>query len=171
MTELLGPRAIGEALARRDGAVKVRGTATYAYETPVEHPAYAQIVQATIARGRVTGVDASAAAGLDGVLSVLTTRNAERLAGRFLGQLPPPPGSPPLYDFYRYPGMGQSTFRLMGSTTAADVAAAGFLTDSAPYVGPFVSSNGVFKRDPPQPDDMPYGWTFLNGAPPPVQPQ
>jgi hypothetical protein len=58
----------------------VRGTATYAYETPVEHPAYAQIVQATIARGRVTGVDASAAAGLDGVLSVLTTRNAERLA-------------------------------------------------------------------------------------------
>src|SRR5947209_11158684 len=80
MTELLEPRAIGQALVRRDGERKVRGTATYAYETPVEHPAYAQIVQATIARGRVTGVDPSAAEALPGVLAVLTHGSAERLA-------------------------------------------------------------------------------------------
>jgi len=80
MTELLQPRAMGQALARRDGEQKVRGTATYAFETPVEHPAFAHPVQATIARGRVTAMDTTAAEALDGVLAVLTPFNAERLA-------------------------------------------------------------------------------------------
>ena len=80
MTDLLQPRAMGEGLARRDGERKVRGTATYAYETPVDRPAYAFIVQAAIARGRVTGFDTAAAERLGGVLAVLTTENAERLA-------------------------------------------------------------------------------------------
>jgi xanthine dehydrogenase YagR molybdenum-binding subunit len=81
MTELLEPRAIGQALVRRDGEQKVRGTATYAAETPVEHPAYAHPVQATIARGRVTAMDTAAAEALDGVLAVLTPFTAERLPG------------------------------------------------------------------------------------------
>jgi len=80
VTDMLEPHAMGQALSRRDGECKVRGTATYAYETAVEHPAYAQIVQAAVARGRVTGVDTSAATGLDGVLAVLTHVNAERVA-------------------------------------------------------------------------------------------
>ncbi|MGY1691467.1 xanthine dehydrogenase family protein molybdopterin-binding subunit [Geodermatophilus sp. SYSU D01105] len=80
MTDLLEPRAIGRDLVRRDGVAKVRGTATYAYETPVERPAYAYPVQATVARGRVTAVDTTAAEALDGVLAVLTVSNAERLA-------------------------------------------------------------------------------------------
>src|SRR4051794_15517933 len=80
VTDLLEPRAMGRDLVRRDGVAKVRGTATYAYETPVERPAYAHPVQATIARGRVTAVDTSAAETLDGVLAVLTPSTAERLA-------------------------------------------------------------------------------------------
>jgi xanthine dehydrogenase YagR molybdenum-binding subunit len=80
VTDLLEPRAMGRDLVRRDGVAKVRGTATYAYETPVERPAYAHPVQATIARGRVTAVDTSAAERLDGVLAVLTPSTAERLA-------------------------------------------------------------------------------------------
>ncbi|MCZ2815972.1 xanthine dehydrogenase family protein molybdopterin-binding subunit [Modestobacter sp. VKM Ac-2984] len=80
MTDLLEPRAMGQDLVRRDGELKVRGTATYAYETPVEHPAYAHPVQATIARGRVTAMDTAAAEALDGVLAVLTPFDAERLA-------------------------------------------------------------------------------------------
>ncbi|MFQ1002722.1 xanthine dehydrogenase family protein molybdopterin-binding subunit [Modestobacter sp. SSW1-42] len=80
MTELLEPRAIGQSLVRRDGVDKVRGTATYAYETDVEHPAFCHPVQATIARGRVTAMDTAAAEALDGVLAVLTPFNAERLA-------------------------------------------------------------------------------------------
>src|SRR3954469_21328296 len=80
VTDLLEPRAIGRDLVRRDGVAKVRGTATYAYETPVEQPAYAHPVQATIARGRVTAVDTSAAEALPGVLAVLSPFTAERLA-------------------------------------------------------------------------------------------
>jgi len=79
MTELLEPRAIGQALVRRDGVDKVRGTAVYAFETPVEHPAYAHPVQSTVARGRITAMDTSAAEALDGVLAVLTPFDAERL--------------------------------------------------------------------------------------------
>ena len=80
MTELLEPRVMGQALARRDGVDKVRGTAVYAMETPVEHPVYAHPLQATIARGRVTAMDTEVAEALDGVLAVLTPFNAERLA-------------------------------------------------------------------------------------------
>jgi xanthine dehydrogenase YagR molybdenum-binding subunit len=80
MTELLEPRAIGRDLVRRDGELKVRGRAVYAYETPVENAAYCHPVQATIARGRVTAIDTADAEALDGVLRVLTVRNAERLA-------------------------------------------------------------------------------------------
>lgn len=80
MTDLLEPRAIGRDLVRRDGVAKVRGTATYAYETPVDDPAFAHPVQATIARGRVTAMDTSAALAADGVLAVLTPFDAERLA-------------------------------------------------------------------------------------------
>ena len=80
MTDLLEPRAMGQSLVRRDGELKVRGTAVYAVETPVEHPAYGHPVQATIVRGRVTAMDTAAAESLDGVLAVLTPFNAERLA-------------------------------------------------------------------------------------------
>ncbi|MGY1653538.1 xanthine dehydrogenase family protein molybdopterin-binding subunit [Geodermatophilus sp. SYSU D01119] len=80
MTDLLEPRAMGRDLVRRDGVQKVRGTATYAYETPVESPAFCHPVQATVARGRITGLDTSAAEALAGVLAVLTHQNAERLA-------------------------------------------------------------------------------------------
>jgi xanthine dehydrogenase YagR molybdenum-binding subunit len=80
MTELLQPRALGRDLARRDGALKVRGRATYAAEAEVENPAYCVLVQATIARGRVLAVDTADAAALDGVLTVLTPFTAERLA-------------------------------------------------------------------------------------------
>ncbi|MCT2585856.1 xanthine dehydrogenase family protein molybdopterin-binding subunit [Actinophytocola gossypii] len=72
--------AIGTDLARRDGTVKVTGTATYAYEAPVERPAYAHPVQATIARGRIRDIEIEDAETLDGVLTVLTPDNAERLA-------------------------------------------------------------------------------------------
>lgn len=65
-TGLLVPQAIGRNLVRRDGPSKVTGTAPYAYEAPVENPAYCHPIQATIARGRVVRMDTSAAEALDG---------------------------------------------------------------------------------------------------------
>jgi xanthine dehydrogenase YagR molybdenum-binding subunit len=80
MSPALEPRAMGRDLVRRDGPDKVRGTATYAFETPVLDPLYCHPVQATIARGRVTGVDTTEVDVLPGVVRVLTPGNAERLA-------------------------------------------------------------------------------------------
>ncbi|WP_435158010.1 xanthine dehydrogenase family protein molybdopterin-binding subunit [Amycolatopsis sacchari] len=79
MTGLLEPRAMGRDTARRDGQLKVTGTAAYAYEAPVDRPAYCHPIQATIARGRITEIDTSAAERLDGVLAILTAGQAERL--------------------------------------------------------------------------------------------
>jgi xanthine dehydrogenase YagR molybdenum-binding subunit len=84
---LLEPRAMGRDSVRRDGSDKVRGTAVYAYETPVDAPLYCHPVQATIARGRVTGMDTTAAQTLDGVVTVLTPSTTERLASTEDGEL------------------------------------------------------------------------------------
>src|SRR3954453_8851400 len=73
-------REIGADRERRDGPAKVTGTAPYAAEHPFADPAYAHPVQAAVARGTITAIDAKAATAVDGVLAVLTHENAERLA-------------------------------------------------------------------------------------------
>jgi xanthine dehydrogenase YagR molybdenum-binding subunit len=72
--------AVGTALSRLDGPLKVRGTATYAYEHEVDNPAYLGLVLSSVARGRVTAVDDSAALAEPGVLAVITHANAPKLA-------------------------------------------------------------------------------------------
>src|SRR5216684_1286513 len=76
----LTTRAAGAPLSRLDGVQKVTGTATYAYEYPVEGVTYVFPVQSTIARGRVVSIDASAARALPGVVTVLSHENAPRIA-------------------------------------------------------------------------------------------
>ena len=71
---------IGAPIDRIDGADKVRGRAQYAYEHPVERPLYLFPLQARVALGRVTTLDASAALAEQGVVAVLTHENAPRLA-------------------------------------------------------------------------------------------
>src|SRR6266702_6307776 len=73
-------RAIGAPLDRIDGAHKVTGTATYAYEYPVEGVTYVFPVLSTIAKGRVVSIDASAARALPGVIAVRSHENAPQLA-------------------------------------------------------------------------------------------
>lgn len=84
---MLEPRAIGAPLARLDGRAKVTGTAPYAFEQPVDHPAYLHPVQATVARGRVTAMDVAKARAVDGVLDVLTVFDAPELADASDGEL------------------------------------------------------------------------------------
>ncbi|MFD9429295.1 xanthine dehydrogenase family protein molybdopterin-binding subunit [Streptomyces sp. NPDC060002] len=72
--------AVGAPAERREGREKVTGTARYAAEQPVPGRLFARPVPATIVRGRVTDVDDSAALALPGVVTVLTHRNAPRLA-------------------------------------------------------------------------------------------
>lgn len=67
---------IGKELSRVDGVAKVTGRAKYASEFKVRNPAYAYIVQSTIAKGSIRKIDTSKAERLSGVLKVLTHQNA-----------------------------------------------------------------------------------------------
>lgn len=69
--------AIGQPLDRVDGRLKVTGRATYAYEQEAPTPpAFGYFVEATVARGRIAGIDTAAAEAAPGVLRVITHRNA-----------------------------------------------------------------------------------------------
>lgn len=87
MSSLVSPQAVGQSLPRLDGRAKVTGSATYAYEHTPEGAAYLHPLQASIAAGRVTGIDTSDAEAVDGVLAVLTHDNAARLADTSDGEL------------------------------------------------------------------------------------
>ncbi|MBO0754634.1 MAG: xanthine dehydrogenase family protein molybdopterin-binding subunit, partial [Bradyrhizobiaceae bacterium] len=71
---------IGQPLTRRDGILKVTGRAHYAAD---HHPAgmlYAALAVSSIARGRVTFLDAAAAKAHAGVIEVMTPANKPALA-------------------------------------------------------------------------------------------
>jgi xanthine dehydrogenase YagR molybdenum-binding subunit len=78
--KMIETRAIGAALERLDGRIKVMGTAPYAFEQRVERPAYLHPVQSTIARGRIRAIDTSEAERIEGVIAIITHLTAPRLA-------------------------------------------------------------------------------------------
>jgi xanthine dehydrogenase YagR molybdenum-binding subunit len=80
--DLRAPELPDDALAepaRVDGPDKVTGRALYAVEYNLPGAAYAWPVQSTIASGRVTSLDLTAARAVPGVIDVLTPDNAPRL--------------------------------------------------------------------------------------------
>ncbi len=79
-------KVIGKPVDRIDGPQKTTGTAPYAYERHDRAPnaAYGHVVGATIAKGRISSLDASAAQAAPGVLAVITHQNAGKLGkGQF----------------------------------------------------------------------------------------
>jgi xanthine dehydrogenase YagR molybdenum-binding subunit len=95
-------RYIGTAVSRVDGVAKVTGAAKYAAEVNVPELVYGSVVGASIAKGRITRIDTSAAVSVDGVLTVLTHENRPRMADNDQAYKDDvaPDGSPfrPLYD-------------------------------------------------------------------------
>jgi xanthine dehydrogenase YagR molybdenum-binding subunit len=93
---------IGTAVSRVDGVAKVTGAAKYAAEVNVPGAVYGSVVGASIAKGRITRIDTSAALSVDGVLTVLTHENRPRMADSDQAYKDDvaPDGSPfrPLYD-------------------------------------------------------------------------
>jgi xanthine dehydrogenase YagR molybdenum-binding subunit len=74
---------IGKAVDRYEGPLKVTGTAAYAYEVVAPSPpAYGVMVPATIARGRIAGVDTAAAEASPGVHLVWTHLNVPEQGAR-----------------------------------------------------------------------------------------
>jgi xanthine dehydrogenase YagR molybdenum-binding subunit len=70
---------IGAQVSRLDGPLKVRGEARFAAEYPMEGMVYAALRYSTVARGRITTLDTSAAESAPGVVLVMTHRNAPRM--------------------------------------------------------------------------------------------
>lgn len=94
---------IGTPTSRVDGRAKVTGAAKYAGEFKADRLAYGFVVEATIPKGRITRIDASAALKVDGILDVLTHQHRPPLAGNdeaWKDDVAPEQGSPfrPLYD-------------------------------------------------------------------------
>ena len=70
---------IGTSVSRLDGPEKVSGTAQFAAEFPMESMVYAALLYSTIAKGKITHLDTSAAEAAPGVVLVMTHRNAPRM--------------------------------------------------------------------------------------------
>lgn len=74
---------IGKGVDRYEGALKVTGTAPYAYDTPAPSaPAIGMLVTAAIPRGRVAAIDTAAAQASPGVKLVWTHLNVPAQAPR-----------------------------------------------------------------------------------------
>jgi xanthine dehydrogenase YagR molybdenum-binding subunit len=70
---------IGAQVSRLDGPLKVRGDALFAAEYLMERMVYAALRYSSVARGRITSLDTSAAEVAAGVVLVMTYRNAPRM--------------------------------------------------------------------------------------------
>lgn len=71
--------AIGQPLSRADGRLKVTGGARYTADLPLPGGTYGAIVHSTIANGKTTSIDTSAAEEAPGVLAVFTHHNMPRM--------------------------------------------------------------------------------------------
>ena len=93
---------IGTSMSRVDGVAKVTGAAKYAAEFNAPGLVYGSVVTSTIAKGRITRIDTSAAMRVKGVIDVLTHANRPQMAGndQAYKDETAPAGSPfrPLYD-------------------------------------------------------------------------
>jgi xanthine dehydrogenase YagR molybdenum-binding subunit len=71
--------AIGQEVSRVDGPAKVTGSAKYSGEIALPDLAYAEIVSAGVASGRITSIDTTQAERADGVAGILTHRNMPKV--------------------------------------------------------------------------------------------
>lgn len=71
--------AIGQEVTRVDGAAKVTGSAQYSGEIALPDLAYAEIVSAGVASGRITSIDTTQAERAEGVAGILTHRNMPKV--------------------------------------------------------------------------------------------
>ncbi|ANV99284.1 aldehyde oxidoreductase molybdenum-binding subunit PaoC [Bradyrhizobium icense] len=74
-------KVIGKPADRIDGPLKTAGTARYAYEhhEGVSNPAYGYVIGSAIAKGRIAGIDLTAAKSAPGVRAIVTADNAGKL--------------------------------------------------------------------------------------------
>ena len=86
----------GQPIDRREGRLKVTGTAKYAAEFPIPAVVHAVLVQSTVPAGEITGFELGQAQGMPGVLAIITPDNAPNL--RSDGKVPQAIAHPLLQD-------------------------------------------------------------------------
>jgi xanthine dehydrogenase YagR molybdenum-binding subunit len=94
MTTMEAVRLIGPGVDRVDGPLKVTGAAPYPADFGFPEMAHAALVRATVAAGRIRGIESAAAEAAPGVLAVITHRNAPHLVrgpDTPVWRQPPPP--------------------------------------------------------------------------------
>ena len=72
----VAPQGIGKSVRRREDARFVTGAGNYADDVSLPGQAYAYVVRSPPAHARIAGIDAGPAAGMPGVLAVLTDSDA-----------------------------------------------------------------------------------------------
>jgi xanthine dehydrogenase YagR molybdenum-binding subunit len=85
--------AAGTPQSRVDGRLKVTGEAAYAADHAIDRLVYAAVVDSSVGRGRITGIETSAAEVQPGVLRVISHLNAPRLAYQDNSGSNNPPGT------------------------------------------------------------------------------
>lgn len=71
--------ALGQSISRIEGPMKVQGRTRFAAEFPNDNISYAALAFSTVARGRISELNVSAAEAAPGVILVMTYRNAPRM--------------------------------------------------------------------------------------------
>ncbi|OUL18286.1 acylaldehyde oxidase [Nostoc sp. RF31YmG] len=71
--------AIGKAIDRIDGRLKVTGGAQYCAEMPIPNLVHAVLINSAIAKGRIVSIDTKAAQVAPGVLAILTHHNSPKI--------------------------------------------------------------------------------------------
>jgi len=84
--------AVGTGHARVEGRLKVTGQARYTADHQVDGFVHAVMVDATVGKGRITGIDTTAALAQPNVLTVISHLNASRLAYKANNASNHPPG-------------------------------------------------------------------------------
>ncbi len=72
-------KAIGEAISRIDGILKVTGRAKYSLDFAVKNAAYGFLIKSEIASGKIIDIDTKLAEKAEGVIAVITYKNALKL--------------------------------------------------------------------------------------------
>lgn len=70
---------VGKGIDRIDARLKVMGAAEYATDYKIANPAHAFVIKSEIAAGNIVEIDAGAAEKSEGVLAVITHKNAVKL--------------------------------------------------------------------------------------------
>lgn len=121
MTKLMPNGQVGRSVPRLESRAKVTGRAEYTHNVRLPGMLHAKIVRSTVAHGRITGIDTSAALDVPGVHGVYTSEDIRKL-------IPDPYFGPAFHD---QPILAIDKVRYVGEAVAVVLARDPHVADEA----------------------------------------